>query len=172
MSSRRIFRLLVTVLATVLTAATAAFAQLPADGAAAPSFSGKGPAALQAGAAEGLIRVPIGTPLGGYLRPPVGGDLIGPDPFGEATDVAPTQQADDGTPLAPLPDEARAAHSPYATYSPPSRGYYDALTVKAVALDDGEDVAVLLKADLIGALDEVTLAVADAVHARTGVDVS
>ena len=170
MSSRRVVRLFVTVLATVLTAATAAFGAIPAAGTAA-SFAGKGAAALQAGAAEGLIRVPIGTPLGGYLRPPVGGDFIGDDPFGEATDVRPAQ-ADDGTPLAPLPDEARTAHSPYATYSPPSRGYYDALTAKAVALDDGEDVAVLLKTDLIGALDEVTVAVAEAVAERTGEDVS
>ena len=137
MPVRRLFRLLVTVVATVLTAATAAFGALPAEGAHTPSFAGAGPAQLEAGAAEGLIRVPIGSPLGGYLRPPVGGDFIGGDPFGEATDIAPTEQADDGTPLAPLPDETRAVHSPYATYSPPSRGYYDALTAKAVALDDG-----------------------------------
>ena len=172
MPSRRVRSLIVTVAATVLVAATAAFGAMPGSGSGAPSFAGAAPKALQAGAAEGLIRVPVGTPLGGYARPPVGGDFLGPDPQGEATDAAPTTSADDGTPLAPLPDEARKAHSPYATYSPPSRGYYDALTAKAVALDDGEDVAVLLKTDLIGALDEVTVAVAAKVKQRTDVDVS
>ena len=170
-ASRRLARLLISVLATVLTAATAAFGALP-SGENAPSFAGQGPAPLQAGAAEGLIRVPVGAPLGGYLRPPVGGDYIGDDPQAEATDAAPTGKADDGTPLAPLPDEARKATSPYTTYSAPSRGYYDALTAKAIALDDGEDVAVLLKTDLIGALDEVTVAVSAQVKQRTGIDVA
>ena len=170
-SSRRLLRLLFTVAATVATAATAAFGTLPDGGPTAASFAGAGEQALQAGAASGLIRVPVGAPLGGYLRPPVGGEYIGPDPQGEITDNVPSA-AGDGTPDVPVPDEARAAHSPYATYSPPSRGYYDALTAKAVALDDGNDVAVLLKTDLIGALDEVTVAVAEQVKARTGVDVA
>ena len=169
--SSRLVRLVVTVLATVLTATTAAFGAIAAEIPTAASFAGEGPASLLAGAAEGLIRVPVGTPLGGYARPPVGGDFIGDDPMGEATDVVPTE-TDGGAPLAPLPDEVRTAHSPYATYSPPSRGYYDALTAKAVALDDGEDIAVLLKTDLIGALDEVVVAVADGVRERTGIDVS
>ena len=167
----RLRTLLVTVLATIAVASTAAFG-MTTSAATAPSFAGKGAGPLRAGAAEGLIRVPVGAPLGGYLRPPVGGDFVGPDPQAEATDALPTQSADDGAPLAPLPDEARKASSPYATYSPPSRGYYDALTAKAVALDDGEDVAVLLKTDLIGALDEVTVAVAEQVKTRTGVDVA
>ena len=168
---RRLRTLILPVLATVVVAGTAAFGAMPST-ATAPSFAGQGESPLKAGAAEGLIRVPVGTPLGGYLRPPVGGDFLGPDPQAEATDSLPGETADDGTPLAPLPDEARTAHSPYATYSPPSRGYYDALTAKAVALDDGRDVAVLLKTDLIGALDEVTVAVAQQVKERTGVDVA
>lgn len=171
MSRRRLSRLVVTVAATVATAATAAFGALPQAGPTAPSFSGQADAELQAGAASGLIRVPVGTPLGGYLRPPVGGDYLGPDPQAEALDSLPSQSGD-GTPNVPVPDEARKAHSPYATYSPPSRGYYDALTAKAVALDDGNDVAVLLKTDLIGALDEVNVAVAEQVKERTGVDVA
>ena len=166
--SRRLRSLIVTVTATVVVAATAAFGAIPGQ---APSFAGGGKQ-LRAGAAEGLIRVPIGTPLGGYLRPPVGGDYLADDPQREATDFQPDGQSSDGIPLAPLPDEARKAHSPYATYSPPSRGYYDALTAKAVALDDGEDIAVLLKTDFIGALDEVTVAVAEKVKQRSGVDVA
>ena len=171
LSLRRVRRMFVSVFATVVTVATAAFGAMPGT-TSAPSFAGAAAEQLQAGAAEGPIRVPVGTPLGGYLRPPIGGDVaLGPNPPAEATDVTPST-ADDGTPLAPLPDEARKAHSPYATYSPPSRGYYDALLAKAIAFDDGQDVAVLLKTDLIGALDEVTVAVAQAVKARRGVDIS
>jgi hypothetical protein len=170
LSSRRARSLIVSILATVITAGTAAFGAMPSS-VSAPSFAGTAGKQLRAGAAEAQIRVPVGTPLGGYLRPPVGGDVLGPDPQGEFTDVTP-QTADDGTPLAPLPDETRKAHSPYSTYSPPSRGYYDALMAKAVVLDDGRDVAVLLKTDMIGALDEVTVAVAAAVKQRTGVDVA
>ena len=166
---RRLRTLVVTVLATVVVAATAAFGSMPTT-ATAPSFAGTAETPLRAGAAEGLIRVPIGTPLGGYARPPVGGDFLG-DPQGEITDNVPSA-GQDGTPQVPVADEARTAQSPYATYSPPSRGYYDALTAKAVALDDGTDVAVLLKTDFVGALDEVTVAVSDKVKEATGVDVS
>lgn len=168
---RRLRSLVVSVFAIVAVAGTAAFASMPSS-ATAPSFVGAADEQLLAGAAEGLIRVPVGTPLGGYARPPVGGDFLGSDPQGELTDVLPTGTGDDGTPQVPVADEARTAHSPYATYSPPSRGYYDALTAKAVALDDGDDIAVLLKTDFIGALDEVTVAVADKVQQDTGIDVS
>lgn len=170
MSPSRLLRLLLTVLATVATAGTAAFGAIPQAGPSAPSFAGAGEAPLQAGAASGLIRVPVGAPLGGYLRPPVGGEYVGPDPQGEMMDNLPGVSGD-GTPEVPLPDEARKFSSPYTTYSPPSRGYYDALTAKAVVLDDGNDVAVLLKTDLIGALDEVAVAVAEQVKQRTGVDI-
>ena len=161
--------MLVTVIATVVVVATAAFGAMPTT-ATAPSFAGAADEKLLAGAAEGLIRVPIGAPLGGYARPPVGGDYLA-DPQGEITDNVPSAGAD-GTPQVPLPDEGRKAHSPYATYSPPSRGYYDALTAKAIALDDGSDVAVLLKTDFIGALDEITVAVAAKVKEASDVDVS
>ena len=168
---RRLRAAALSVLAIVAMAGTAAFGAMP-TAATAPSFAGAADEKLRAGAAEGLIRVPVGTPLGGYARPPVGGDFLGPDPQGELTDSVPTATADDGTPQVPVADEARKVQSPYATYSPPSRGYYDALTAKAVALDDGDDIAVLLKTDFIGALDEVTVAVAERVKADSGIDVS
>ncbi|MEQ1439145.1 neutral/alkaline non-lysosomal ceramidase N-terminal domain-containing protein [Fontimonas sp. SYSU GA230001] len=136
------------------------------------------PQPLMAGVAARALDVPVGTPLGGYLRPPVGGeyipafeDLAGGDPsafFNEMLDFL-VYEADDGTPLAPLPDELRALHSPYATYSPPSRGYYDSLIAKAVALYDGHDYVVLVKTDMIGMLDEVVVAVNEKVEADTGI---
>ncbi len=67
-------------------------------------------------------------------------------------------------------DEARTAHSPYATASPPSRGYYDSLIAKAVALYDGHDYVVMVKTDMIGMLDEVVQDVKADVKARRGID--
>jgi hypothetical protein len=136
-----------------------------------PAFSEASAGTLRAGVAEGYLRVPVGAPLGGYLRPPILGDVaFGDDPTGELFDFFPYGVADDGTPLQPVPDELRALHSPYATYFPPSRGYYDSLITKAVALTDGEDWIVLVKNDLIGMLDEVVVAVRERVSAETGVD--
>jgi VCBS repeat-containing protein len=135
------------------------------------------PKPLLAGVAKRALQVPVGTPLGGYLRPPVGGEYIGDDPQGELTDNVPAQA--DGCdptapqscpPLAPLPDEARTAHSPYATASPPSRGYYDSLIAKAVALYDGHDYVVMVKTDFIGMIDEVVQDVKAEVKARNGID--
>ncbi|HUP91110.1 MAG TPA: neutral/alkaline non-lysosomal ceramidase N-terminal domain-containing protein, partial [Solimonas sp.] len=138
------------------------------------------PQPLLAGVAKGAIRVPVGTPLGGYLRPPVGGDYIpglegfaAGDPsvfFAEFLDFLPTAQDHDGVPLAPLPDELRKLTSPYATFSPPSRGYYDSLLAKAVAMYDGHDYVVLVKTDFIGMLDELVQGVTTKVKADTGID--
>ncbi len=145
------------------------------------------PQPLRAGIAKAVLDVPIGTPLGGYLRPPVAGEYIpgaeafaSGDPsvfFDELVDFIPRmadacdpQDPASCPPLAPLPDELRAAHSPYATYSPPSRGVYDALVAKAVALHDGQDYLVLVKTDFIGMLDEVVQDVKAAVRERTGID--
>lgn len=138
------------------------------------------PQPLQAGVAAAPFKVPVGTPLGGYLRPPVGGEYLpglegfaAGDPsafFAELLDFLPTAQDHNGVPLAPLPDELRALHSPYATFSPPSRGYYDSLITKAVALYDGNDYLVFVKLDTIGMLDELVQAVADQVLAETGID--
>lgn len=135
--------------------------------------------ALRAGVAKGLLRVPVGTPLGGYLRPPVGGEYLEElqgfaqaelSPFlAEFLNFLPAQ-ADDGTPLVAIPEELRVLHSPYAKLSPPSRGYYDSLNVKAVALKNGGQYLVLVKADLIAMLDELVQGVADEVQARTGID--
>jgi neutral ceramidase len=175
---RGLLRLVSTILVSVVAAATAAVAVPAADpdavaaGGTLESHAGAGPAPLRAGVAEGLLRVPVGTPLGGYLRPPVGGEYVGDDPFGELTDWVPGQTADDGSPLLTAPDETRTAHSPFATISPPSRGYFDSFITKAVALDDGEDLVVLVKGDLIGMIDEVVVAVADRVLEATGIDVS
>jgi hypothetical protein len=135
------------------------------------------PQQLMAGAAKRPIQVPVGVPLGGYLRPTVGGEYIGDDPAGELTDNIPAMA--DGCdpaipqscpPNAPLPDEARKAHSPYATFSPPSRGYYDSLIAKAVALYDGHDYIVMVKTDFIGMLDEVVQDVKAEVKAKTEAD--
>lgn len=146
------------------------------------SLTGKAaePAPLMAGVAAGQFKVPVGAPLGGYLRPPVGGDYLpglegfaAGDPaafFAELLDFLPVNQDHDGVPLAPVPDELRALHAPYATFSPPSRGYYDSLITKAVALYDGQDYVVFVKMDTIGMLDELVQAVADQVQADTGID--
>ncbi|HXG27317.1 MAG TPA: neutral/alkaline non-lysosomal ceramidase N-terminal domain-containing protein, partial [Nevskiales bacterium] len=135
------------------------------------------PEPLMAGVARGVLKVPVGAPLGGYLRPPVGGEYIGPDPVGELADNIPAmadgcdpEHPESCPPLVPLPDELRAIHSPYATYSPPSRGYYDSLITKAVALHDGHDYLVLVKTDLIGMLDEVVQDVKAEVRRRTGIE--
>jgi neutral ceramidase len=129
------------------------------------------PGQLLAGAAEGLLRVPVGTPLGGYLRPPVGGEQFDSQTPDHVTDVQ-SGFADDGTPIVHLPDEARTAGSPFATISPPSRGFHDALVTKALALSDGTDTTVIVKVDAIGMLDELTLAVAQQVQDRTGADIA
>jgi hypothetical protein len=153
----------------------AGIAQPPPGPNAAPELPA--PEQLLAGAAKRPIQVPVGTPLGGYLRPPVGGEYIGDDPAGEITDNVPSaNDSCDPTepasclPNAPLPDEARKAHSPYATFSPPSRGYYDSLIAKAVALYDGHDYVVMVKTDFIGMLDEVVQDVKADVKARAGID--
>lgn len=135
---------------------------------------------LRAGAAEDLLRIPIGVPLGGYLRPPVGGDFFpageafldgdAPGFFAALAERFPMGSDHDGVPLAPLPAELRAASSPYATYSPPSRGYFDSLITKALALDNGEKVVVIVKTDLIAMLDELPIEIAARVLERTGVD--
>lgn len=138
---------------------------------------GGGEGSLRAGVATGLLRAPVGVPLGGYLRPPVGGEYlesleafaegeIAPF-FGEFLNFLPAL-ADDGTPLLLIPEELRTVHSPYAVLSPPSRGYHDSLTVKAVALENQGRWLVLVKTDLIAMLDELVQAVADEVQRRNG----
>ncbi|HCS28891.1 MAG TPA: hypothetical protein DIW43_15640, partial [Spongiibacteraceae bacterium] len=142
------------------------------------------PATLLAGVGSKAIAVPVGTPLGGYARPPVAGDFFpiadefdgfpGGDPAApfeffvqEFADFFPAQDHD-GNLLPTVPDEARAAHSPYATYSPPSRGYYDSLITKAVTLYDGSDCVVMVKTDFIGMLDEVVQKVAQVATTELG----
>lgn len=147
----------------------------------APEGDGPAPVAgsLRAGIAKGELRVPVGVPLGGYLRPPVGGEYleslqqfaqgdIAPF-FGEFLNFLPAL-ADDDTPLVLIPEELRTAHSPYATLSPPSRGYYDSLLVKAVALENEGRWLVVVKTDLIAMLDELVQGVADEVQRRSGID--
>lgn len=138
------------------------------------------PQPLLASVAERRFSVPVGVPLGGYLRPPIGGEFVpgleamangDPNVFiAELLDFLPTATDHDGAPIAPLPDELRAIHSPYATYSPPSRGYYDSLTTKVVALHDGTDWLVMVKLDTIGMLDELRMGVAERVADATGIE--
>jgi len=135
---------------------------------------------LLAGAAEDVMRVPVGVPLGGYLRPPIAGDFFPAfDDFQDGEAAAffdelarrlPDGSDHDGAPLVPAPDESRAASSPYATYSPPSRGYFDSLITKAVALDNGEKIIVIVKTDLIAMLDELPIEIGKRVAERTGID--
>ncbi len=132
---------------------------------------------LCAGAAEGALRVPIGAPLGGYLRPPVGGEYL-PDleRFAEG-DPAPffnnllgfiPSTSEGGGPNATPPNEAKK--SPYSTYAPSSRGYNDSLITKAVALTSKGQTIVFVKNDVIGMIDELGVEVGELVRARTGID--
>ena len=164
----------VTVLASIALLAACGDSVAPNSEARVPSSG-----TLRAGVAKGLLQVPVGVPLGGYLRPPVGGEYleslerfaggeIAPF-FGEFLNFLPAL-ADDGTPLLLIPEELRTLHSPYATLSPPSRGYYDSLIIKAVALENDGRWLVLVKTDLIAMLDELVQGVADEVQRRSGVD--
>lgn len=148
--------------------------------------NGTPPSMLMAGTARRELRVPVGTPLGGYARPPVGGDYIPvAQEFEDFPDINPATgfqafvdefadflpaQDHDGHPLPSVPDELRAVHAPYATYSPPTRGYYDSLITKAVSLYDGSDCVVMVKTDFIGMLDEVVVKVAEQAEALLGDD--
>ena len=136
-------------------------------------------AQLKAGTAQGPLPIPVGTPLGGYLRPPIGGEYVPAlEAFGEADpmpffeellDFVPTHQDHDGVPIAPVPDEARTAHSPYANLSPPTHGYYDSLITKAIALENDGNHIVMVKMDFIGMIDEFVVDVEAEVESRTGI---
>lgn len=132
---------------------------------------------LCAGVAEGRLEVPIGVPLGGYLRPPVGGEYLpGLEAFGEG-DAGPffeafagfiPEQSEGGGANATPPNEART--SQYSTFAPSSRGYYDTLVSKALALTQGGETIVFVKLDTVGMIDEITEFVLDRVEAETGID--
>lgn len=132
---------------------------------------------LCAGVAEGALRVPIGTPLGGYLRPPVGGEYAPAlEALGDGDLLAffntfagniPLTSEGGGANVA-APNEAR--RSPYSTLSPSSRGYYDTLYTKAVALRHQEQTVVFVRLDTIGMLDEIAVRVRQRVKARTGTE--
>ena len=131
------------------------------------------PAGLCAGVAEGALAVPIGVPLGGYLRPPVGGEYapaLGDGDaaaFFEAAGAFIPETSEGGGANATPPNEAR--RSPYSTLSPSSRGYYDSLVTKAVALRQGDQTLVFVKLDTVGMLDEIAVAVEAIVEAETGI---
>ncbi|MES2885560.1 MAG: neutral/alkaline non-lysosomal ceramidase N-terminal domain-containing protein [Pseudomonadota bacterium] len=132
---------------------------------------------LCAGAAEGALRMPIGAPLGGYLRPPVGGEYLpdlerfaagDPAPFfNNLLGFIPTMSEGGGVNVTP-PNEARK--SPYSTYSPSTRGYNDSLVTKAVALTSKGQTIVFVKLDVVGMIDELGVKVGELVKARTGID--
>lgn len=132
---------------------------------------------LCAGAAEGALRIPVGVPLGGYLRPPVGGEYIPGLEAASQGDLVPFFNqlldfipaiSEAGGPNVVLPNEARK--SQYSTLSPSSRGYNDSLVTKAVALTSGGQTLVFVKLDTIGMIDELAVGVRDEVKARTGID--
>lgn len=135
------------------------------------------PGLFCAGAAEGALRVPVGVPLGGYLRPPLGGeyapqleDLAGGNPlpfFQSLLGFIPAISEGGGINVIP-PNELR--RSPYSTISPSSRGYYDSLMTKAIALSRDGKTLVLVKTDTVGMLDELVVGVAAEVKSRTGID--
>jgi len=132
---------------------------------------------LCAGAAEGALRIPIGAPLGGYLRPPVGGEYVPQlEALGEGDAVpfftaflgfVPGVSEGGGSNVTP-PNEAR--RSQYSTLSPSSRGYYDTLTTKAVALTQGGRTVVFVKLDTVGIVDELNDGIRAKVLAATGID--
>jgi hypothetical protein len=132
---------------------------------------------LCAGAAEGALRIPIGVPLGGYLRPPVGGEYLPALEAGSEGDPAPflTQllgfipgvSEGGGMNVVP-PNEAR--RSQYSTHSPSSRGYYDTLTTKAVALSSAGTTVVFVKLDTVGIVDELAPRIRARVEELTGID--
>ena len=132
---------------------------------------------LCAGVAEGALEVPIGVPLGGYLRPPVGGEYVpGLEAFGEG-DAGPffeefagfiPEQSEGGGVNATPPNEART--SQYSTFSPSTRGYYDTLVTKALAMSQGGETLVFVKLDTVGMIDEISEFVLDRVEAETGID--
>ncbi len=151
--------------------------EVPAEPVESNPDAGNPPAMLMAGTARKSILIPVGASLGGYARPPVGGDYIPvAEKFEDFPDINPADgfqafvdefadflpaQDHDGHPLPSVPDELRAIHSPYSTYSPPSQGYYDSLIAKAVSLYDGSDCVIMVKTDFIGMLDEVVIKVAE-----------
>ena len=132
---------------------------------------------LCAGAAEGALRIPIGAPLGGYLRPPVGGEYLPALEQAGGGDVVPFFTAflgfipgvseGGGMNVVP-PNEAR--RSQYSTLSPSSRGYYDTLTTKAVALTQGGKTVVFVKLDTVGIVDELNPGIRAKVLEQTGID--
>lgn len=135
------------------------------------------PGLFCAGAAEGSLRVPVGVPLGGYLRPPVGGEYAPTlDALGEGNPIPlftamlsfiPAISEGGGINVVP-PNEAR--RSVYSTISPSSRGYYDSLMTKAIAMSRDGQTLVFVKLDTVGMLDELSVAVAAEVKTRTGID--
>lgn len=135
------------------------------------------PGLFCAGAAEGPLRVPVGVPLGGYLRPPVGGeyaptlDALGqgnPIPLFTAMLSFIPAISEGGGPNVIAPNEAR--RSVYSTIAPSSRGYYESLMTKAIAMSRDGQTLVFVKLDTVGMLDELTVGVAAEVKARTGID--
>lgn len=132
---------------------------------------------LCAGAAERALRIPIGVPLGGYLRPPVGGEYLpdlerfaegDPAPFfNNLLGFIPSTSEGGGANLTP-PNEVKK--SPYSTYSPSTRGYNDSLITKAVAMTSGGQTIVFVKNDLVAMIDELGVEVGELVKARSGID--
>lgn len=132
---------------------------------------------LCAGAAEGLLHMPIGAPLGGYLRPPVGGEYLpdlerfaegDPAPFfNNLLGFIPSMSEGGGANVTP-PNEGRK--SPYSTYSPSTRGYNDSLVTKALAFTSKGQTIVFVKNDVVGMIDELGVEVGELVKARTGID--
>ena len=129
---------------------------------------------LCAGAAEGALRVPVGAPLGGYLRPPVGGEYFPTAGNGDIVGLLNAllsfipSTSEGGAPNVVPPNEARK--SPYSTYAPSSRGYYETLLTKAVALSNGGKTIVFVKNDVVGMIDELGIDVGAQVKTRTGID--
>lgn len=99
------------------------------------------PGAPLAGAAEGLLRLPVGTPLGGFTS--------------RCSCMGGSSGHDD-------------RESPYQTSFVPSSGVHTRPSIKVLWIDNGDVDLVLLKTDLIYSFDGLVASLTDQLEAATG----
>lgn len=114
----------------------------PPDG---PVWPATNAGSLRAGAADGHLNLPVGTPMGGYTgRDQALGDEPGPD----------TRDSD------------------YRTDFVPSGGWQTRIPLQAVWVENGEETAVLVRLDLIYSFDGLTEAIGERLSEETGEDLT
>ena len=115
------------------------------DDTAPPDWDEIEPAQLSAGTADSTLKLPVGVPLTGYT--------------GRCSLFGGTDSAD-------------GRDSSYAMAFDPSMGVHTAMPVRVVWLEAGDQVAVLVKADLVYAFDGLVVGLEQAISEATGVDVT